>query len=82
MFRSNKNQQNLGFLFGTSVGDASPMAQVYSRPRRNTGNSGKGEKTKKEPNDNFQGPIMQVKPGNFKPFKMGVSVCDGGGGVL
>jgi hypothetical protein len=30
MFRSNKNQQNLGFLFGTSVGDASPMAPVYS----------------------------------------------------
>ncbi len=30
MFRSIKNQQNLGFLFGTSVGDASPMAQVYS----------------------------------------------------
>jgi hypothetical protein len=36
MLRSNKNQLNLGFLFGTSVGDASPMAQVYSHALEET----------------------------------------------
>jgi hypothetical protein len=54
MFRSNKNQQNLGFLFRTSVGDASPMAQVYSHGLGETQKILAREKReKKEPNDTF-----------------------------